>query len=202
MKKLITILFGLMLLSSARVSSANVIYFDDIINTVDSAEIPNGYGGLNWHDIGVVHRNLLPGSGYDLGCVSGDYAACAWPYSAVDSTSPRAAVSSAGLFDFTGAYLTSALKDVEDIEVRGYLDDSLLFSEVVSLTKTAPTWHSFDYLGINKLLFYSIGDSRMDLFVIDNFTYNESSVIPAPGAILLGSIGVVLVGWLRRRRTL
>ena len=59
----------------------------------------------------------------------------------------------------------------------------------------------FTYSGETPISFAAIGFNEQagSRFAMDNLTINP---IPAPGAILLGSIGLGLVNWLHRRRML
>jgi len=178
-------------LSLSATANAAVLTFDDISNTTAYEGIANGYGGLNWN-MQVINKDYHPGSGYDLGTVSGNYTA--WHYQ------PANVSITSGTFDFTGAYFASAWNSTMGIVLEGWSAGSQLFSDTINVVNTGPTWFGANYLGIDELRITSLGDQ----FVMDNFTYNESvSEVPVPAAVwLMGSGLLGLMGFSRKNKKL
>ena len=61
-----------------------------------------------------------------------------------------------------------------------------------------------DWNGTDPIAYVTVHDTG-DFWLVDNILTDATGItttIPAPGAILLGTIGAGLVGWLRRRRAL
>ncbi len=100
------------------------------------------------------------------------------------------------LGDFNADYedLFLSAYDAGDTFLNGYTDQ--LQANVFggyTLTVASP--------GIKYVLFGSTGDYNNSVY-FDVFTFDAGSTVPAPAALVLGSLGAGLVGWLRRRRTL
>jgi len=96
-----------------------------------------------------------------------------------------------------GAYWDLANPSGPGSHVQMYLDGVLVGQEIMNTT--AGTFWGVTNGPFDTVLLTEGSGTYREKYEMDEMVY---SVIPAPGAILLGGIGVAVVGWLRRRRTL
>ncbi len=179
-------------------TQAAVITFDDL-PAAEIDAIPDGYHGLNWgqsflSNVAYIHKDTLPGTGFENGVVSGNYAA----FNFLATTS----IISGEIFDFNGAYLTAAWHDGLNIEVTGFLNNLATFTKTITVNTHHAQWFDFDFTGINSLSLRAWGSpSGNDFFVIDNFTINESASVPESSPFILLLMGLTAIA-LGRRTTI
>jgi hypothetical protein len=204
MKKLILVAVVLAVsLGLGSASSAAVLTFDDLPACTGICGSIGSYGGFTWSpDFYYMHTPTYnvadPDDGYNNGTVSGEYVAF--------NAFAQDVMVTDGLFDFTGAYLTSAWRTGLNITVEGFANNVLLYSTTVVTNHDPAAWFQFDYLGVDKLTFHSFGGVEVPglqgdgaHFAMDNFTYNETAV-PEPATLTLLGFGLAGIGFARRRQ--
>ncbi len=126
---------------------------------------------------------LRPTGEPDYGIFQGDFY--------VQFTTPALNVQfDSGWWDYLGVGIIDVYDPANNLiaSLTNTVDTSTGGVETITLSGMGP---------IGKIYFNSVADGAgADM---DNLAFQP---IPAPGAILLGSIGIGLVSWLRRRRTL
>jgi hypothetical protein len=179
---------------------ASTLTFDDIASNSQGI-IPNGYGGLQWNQMGYVDgATSFADSGYENGTVSGSYVAF--------NNNALVATVYGTTFDFNSAYLTAAWNNGLNITVTGMLGATSLYTQTVTVDTTAPTFFAFNYLGIDQLIFSSSGGTNAGLgfpgthFAMDDMSVNLAAVPDGGSALAMLGLGMVGISAIRRKSSI
>ncbi|MHC4325712.1 MAG: hypothetical protein ACYSUX_15700 [Planctomycetota bacterium] len=197
MKKLITICILLVLMSAGAANAAVTLTFDELpTQQVDGLS----YNGVTFGfkvdlvpSTDAVYNGIGPGNLTYLQDASLEGTAAG--VLMIDFDTPT------DILEF-GVALNSYNPFTNGYVVRLYDAYNTPLGNLPGATSPLVLWSEgqFTYSGTRiSRVFIGFNDQAAGRFAIDNLTFNP---IPAPGAVLLGSFGLGLVNWLRRRRTL
>ena len=205
MKKLITICILLVLMSTGAANAAFTLTFDELPKqSVDGLS----YNGITFgFEVGgnpstdATYNTIGPGTLIYL-------------------QDPTLEGTTAGILTLDFATPTDLIQfgvalNSYNVETGGYLvslyDPSYaLIGDFSGNTSPLKIWSEdlFMYSGTlisRATIGFNFNNETYGRFALDNLTINPVSAVsavPAPGAVLLGSIGLGFVNWLRRRRTI
>lgn len=199
MKKALLTL-ALLALPVMALPAQTTLTFDDI--GCGFCLIPNGYGGLNWNNFGVVNSTTYaPNSGYQAGTTSGQYVAFN------GSGVPASMTQGSDPFAFNSGQFTSAWNDNLNLDVTGYVGGVPTYFASYTLSATAPTLLTFNWANVSEVDFIASGGTQHSGYVgsgtefaLDDLTINSSAVPEPASTALLGTGLIGLYGVIRRRR--
>ncbi len=206
LKLLFVTLIACVSISGYAVAASDIDFEDLGTQILDAGQLPSGYAGFTWNTNswylkqGTYPRN--PRYGYDDGIVSdggvnvGLVTSGLYPDSTIQ-------MSSTTTFDFFGAYITSAWRTNQDVLVEGFLGSSTAYSETINTSSDGPYWNSFNFTGIDKLVFTPIDNGTpvdsgylVDYrIVVDNIT-----LTPEPIGSVLFLLGGGALAVARRKK--
>ena len=201
MNKLKKIAAGVLLAASLSPVQATILTFDDITTTTNYAQLSTDYGGFNWGANWYVESDRAYANyGNSYGSTSGEYAA----FNGYGVLS--VALNSGANFDFNGASFTGwAINNsyqsltATSVTVQGYNNGSLVGTASMNLSADKYDWLSTNLLGVDELRFISSNSDQW--WLMDDFTFNQTTVVPEPGSLALMCLGLVGLGYVRLRKS-
>ncbi len=134
---------------------ATVINFEDAF--IDGGlPIANPYYGLIWNNFDPLPTSLMPTpSGYTAALLSGN--TIVFNGNGGDGGIAGPATISSGIFNLNAGYFASAWLDNLQLQVAGFFNGSLMYSNTYTLSATTGTMINFNYQGVDTVIFSSSG---------------------------------------------